>query len=112
MKILYFFIFLWVIFTLLDPNPEFECGSGSSNSKLMRIRIRNPDFLCKKFYNSLKIGPIFFSSALQNKIIYNFVKFAATKKGMTTNFFHPFLFVAVFGSEIQDPGWVKIRIQG
>jgi hypothetical protein len=34
------------------------------------------------------------------------VKFAATKKGIKTNFFHPsllFLFL--------DPGWVKIRIQ-
>jgi hypothetical protein len=30
MKILYFFLFLWVIFTLLDPDPDpqFECGSG------------------------------------------------------------------------------------
>jgi hypothetical protein len=31
-KILYFFIFLRVIFALLDPDPQFECGSGSSNS--------------------------------------------------------------------------------
>ncbi len=30
----------------------------------------------------------------------------AIKKGMTTIFF-----VAVFGSEIRDPGWVKIRIR-
>jgi hypothetical protein len=30
MKILYFFLFLWVIFALLDPDPDrqFECGSG------------------------------------------------------------------------------------
>ncbi len=26
---------MWVIFALLDPDPQFECGS-------MRIRIRNP----------------------------------------------------------------------
>jgi hypothetical protein len=32
MKILYFFLFLCIIFTLLDPDPQFECGSGSSNS--------------------------------------------------------------------------------
>jgi hypothetical protein len=36
MKILDFFLFLWVIFALLDPDldPQFECGcgSGSSNS--------------------------------------------------------------------------------
>jgi hypothetical protein len=38
-------------------------------------------------------------SAFKNKIIFNFVKFLATKKGMTTNFFHPpFLFLFL------DPG--------
>jgi hypothetical protein len=30
---------------------------------------------------------------------------------MTTNFFSPLSFVAVFGSGILDPGWVKIRIR-
>jgi hypothetical protein len=30
---------------------------------------------------------------------------------MTTNFFSPLSFVAVFGSGIRDPGWVKIRIR-
>ncbi len=35
----------------------------------------------------------------------------AIKKGMTSNFFSPLSFVAVFGSEIRDPGWVKIRIR-
>jgi hypothetical protein len=34
----------------------------------------------------------------------------ATKEGMTTNFFI-LSFVAVFGSGIRDPGWVKIRIR-
>jgi hypothetical protein len=29
MKIVDFFLFLWVIFALLDPDPQFECGSGS-----------------------------------------------------------------------------------
>jgi hypothetical protein len=32
------------------------------------------------------------------------------KKGMTTNFFHQCLSLLFFGSEIRDPGWVKIRI--
>ena len=32
------------------------------------------------------------------------MKFVATKKGMTTNFFSPLSFVAVFGSGIRDPG--------
>jgi hypothetical protein len=39
------------------------------------------------------------------------VKFVATKKGLTTNFFSALSFVAVFGSEIRDPEWVKIRIR-
>jgi hypothetical protein len=30
---------------------------------------------------------------------------------MTTNLFSPLFFVAVFGSRIRDPGWVKIRIR-
>jgi hypothetical protein len=33
------------------------------------------------------------------------------KKGMTTNFFSPMSFIAVFGFGIRDPGWVKIRIR-
>jgi hypothetical protein len=30
---------------------------------------------------------------------------------MTTNFFSPLSYVAVFGSGIRDLGWVKIRIR-
>jgi glutamine synthetase len=40
----------------------------------------------------LKIGQHFFLEHLNNKIIFNYVKFVATKKGMTTNFFSPLLF--------------------
>ncbi len=39
------------------------------------------------------------------------MKFVATKKGITTNFFSPLSFVAVFGLGIRDLGWVKIRIR-
>jgi hypothetical protein len=60
--------------------------------------------LDKKFYNSLKIGPNFFLQHFKNKIIYNFVKFAATKKGLTKKIFPPLCLVAVFGSGIRDPG--------
>ncbi len=65
--------------------------------------------LVKKFYNSLKIGPNFFLQQFKTEIICNFVKFVATHKVMTTNFFHPSLFVAVLdpGSGMaknQDPG--------
>jgi hypothetical protein len=55
--------------------------------------------LGKKFYNSLKTGPNFFLRHFKNKIIFNFVKLVATKKGMTTNFFSPLPFV-----EVLNPG--------
>jgi hypothetical protein len=47
-----------------------------------------------------KLAQIFFQHS-KNKTIYNFVKFVATKKDMTTNFLELFL----------DPGWVKFRIR-
>jgi hypothetical protein len=61
----------------------------------------------------LKIGPNFFLQHFKNKIIYIFVKFVATKKGMTTNLFSPLSFVPAFGSGIRDPGsgMGKIRIR-
>jgi hypothetical protein len=39
------------------------------------------------------------------------VKFVATKKDMTTNFFSPLSFVAVFGSGIRDkhPGSASLK---
>ncbi len=83
-------------------------------------RIPNPYFwelidnlLGKKFYNSLKIGPNFFLQHIKTKIMCNFVKFVATKKVMKTNFFSPLSFLLFLdpGSEIQDPGCVKIRIR-
>jgi hypothetical protein len=55
-------------------------------------------------YNSLKIDPNFFLQHFKTKIIFNFVKFVATLKGMTTNFFSPLSFVAVLGSGIRVPG--------
>ncbi len=97
----------------LDPDP----GSGIGFFPDPGSRIPTPyflelsdKFLGKKFYNSLKTGPNFFLQHLKNNIIFNFVKFVATKKGLTTNFFALF-FVAVIGSGIRDPGWVKIRIR-
>ncbi len=49
---------------------------------------------------------------MKNKIIFNFVKFVAIKKGLTTNFFDPSLLLLFLnpGSEIRDQEWVKIRI--
>jgi hypothetical protein len=45
MKFLYFFLLLWVIYALLDPDQHFQCGSESSRPKSMRIQIRNTVFL-------------------------------------------------------------------
>ncbi len=100
-----------------DPDP----GSGIRNRFFSGSRIPTPyflelsdKFLGKKFYNSLKTGPIFFLRHLKNKIIFNFEKFVATKKlqkSFDNKFFSPLSFVAVFGSEIRDPEWVKIRIR-
>ncbi len=85
---------------------------------VLRIRIRDPVlfwpldpmtiFWGRKFYNSLWIGPNFFLQLLKINIIYNFVIFVATKKGRTTNFFHPSLLLLFW---IRDPGWTKIRIR-
>ncbi len=98
-----------VPFWPLDPDPGSGSGIGFS-------RIPNPyfwelseKFLGKKFYNSLTSGPNFFLQHSKNKIIFNFVKFVATKKCMTTNFFSPLSFITVLdpGSEFRDPEWVK-----
>jgi hypothetical protein len=80
---------------------------------VLRIRIRDPCFfdpwIRNRFFpDSWKIGPNFFLQHIKNEIIFNFVKFVATKKGNT--FFSPLSFVAVFGSGIRDTGWVKIGI--
>jgi hypothetical protein len=42
------------------------------------------------------------------------VKYGATTKGMTKNFFHPSLLLRILdlGSEIRDPGWVKNQDPG
>ncbi len=88
-------------FLTLDPDP----GSGIGCFLDPGSRISDPGsriptpyflefsdkFLGKKFYNSLKTGPNFFLQHLKKKIILNFVKFVDTKKGSTTNFFHPSL---------------------
>jgi hypothetical protein len=57
-----------------------------------------------------KLGQIFLQ-LIKNIIIFSFVKFVATKNGLTKKKFSPLSFIAVFGSEIRDPGWVKIRIR-
>ncbi len=83
---------------------RFFCGSRIPTPYFLEL---SDKFLGKKFYNSLKTGPNCFIQHLNNKIVYNFVKFAATKKGLTTNFFfHPSLLLLFLypGSEFRDPG--------
>jgi hypothetical protein len=101
-SLVYILIFVgWLPYiSVADPYP----GSGA-----FLTRIPNPYFLelsdkffGKKFYNYLKTGPNFFLRHFKNKIIFNFLNFVATKKGMTTNFFSPFSFLEVFGSRIRN----------
>jgi hypothetical protein len=91
------------------PNRRREVRTLKSTG----FRIPNPyfwelfdNFLGKKFYNSLKIGPNYFLQHFKNKTILNFVKFVATKNGMTTIFFHPSVLLLFLdpGSEIRDTG--------
>ncbi len=90
-----------ITISVADPDPGSGAfltpGSGIRNRIFPDLgsRIPNPyfrelsdNFLCKKFYNSLKIGPNFFLQHFKNKIMFSFVKFVATIKGMTTIFFH------------------------
>jgi hypothetical protein len=94
-------------------NPDPGSGIGIFRIPDLVFRIPNPyfrelsdNFLGKKFYNSLKIGPNFFLQHFKTKIMYNFVKFVATLKGMTSNFFYPSLLLLFLDprSEIRDPG--------
>ncbi len=72
-----------------DPVPfwPLDPGSGIGFFRIPDLgsRIPNPyfwelcdNFLGKKFYNSLKIGPNVFLQHFKTKIIFNFVKFAVT----------------------------------
>ena len=92
-----------------DPVPFWPLDPGSG---LGFFRIPDPktiflraywQFLGKKFCNSLKIDPNYFLQHFKNKIIFNIVKFVATKKGMTTIFFTP-LFCWGFWIRIRDSG--------
>jgi hypothetical protein len=88
------------------PDPGYQIP----DSKPIFVEVSDK-FLSKKFYNSLKTVLNFFFSIFKSKIILNFVKFAATKTIWQQIFFSPLSFVAVVGSRIRDPGWVKIRIR-
>ncbi len=100
---------------ILDPGSGAFLTPGSGIRSLFDPWIRDPEwvfsgsrisdpgsqthifeslmtiFWGKKFYKSMKIGPNFFLQRFKNKIINNFVKFVATKKGLTKKIFHPSL---------------------
>ncbi len=80
---------------LFIPDP----GSQVPNPYFLEL---SDKFLGKMFYNSLKTGPNFFLQPFKILNHFKLVKFVATKKGMTTNFFAPLSFVEVFGSGIRD----------
>ncbi len=88
-----------------DPEPFWPLDPGS--------RIPNPyfwelsdNFLGKKFYNSLKIGPNFFLQHFKNKIVQFCEIYYFKKKVSQQIFFHPCLSLLFWdpGSEIWDPG--------
>ncbi len=94
-------------FQTLDPDP----GSGIGFYRIPDLGSRIPTpyflglsdkFLGKKFYNSLKTGPIFFLQHLKNKIILNFCEICGYKKRFDNKFFSSLSFVAIFGSGILD----------
>ncbi len=112
--------------SVVDPEPRsgircffdpwiWDPGSGMVFFRIPD-RIPNPhlwefsyNFLDKKFYSSSKIGPNIFLQHFKNKIINNFVKFVATKKGLTKKCVFTPLFSYCFWirdpeSEICDPG--------
>ncbi len=99
--------------SVADPDPgsgAFLTPGSGSGIGFLRIpdlgsqthifeSLVSDNILGKKFYNSLRIGPNFFLQHFKNKIIFNYVIFVATKKGMATNFFHPSLLLLLL-----DPG--------
>ncbi len=84
-------------FFFLFPDP----GSWIQSPYFWEL---SDNFLCKKFYNSLKIGPNFFLQHFKNKKMFNYVKFVATIKVYDNKIFSPLSFAAIFGSGIRD-GW-------
>ncbi len=87
----------------LNPDPNwFLIHNANRNKKYKTYQCSGNGIRC--LYNSLKIGPNFFLQHFKIKIVYNFVKFVATKKVWQQFFFSSLSFVPVFGSGIGDPG--------
>jgi hypothetical protein len=92
----------------LTPGPGIQNGYFPDPGSRIPTHIFESlvKILGKKFYNSLITSTDSFLQHFKNKIIFNFVKFVATKKGMTTIFFTPHLLLLFL-----DLGWVKLRIR-
>jgi hypothetical protein len=85
---------------MIKQGPDQCCGSGCGSQDHI-FRELSDNFLGKKFYNSLKIGPHFFSSALQTKIIFNFCEICGyIKRYDNLFFFQPSLLLLFL-----DPGF-------
>jgi hypothetical protein len=76
----------------LTPGPRSGIRNRFIPDPGFRISELSDKFLGKKFYNSLKTRPNFFLQHFKNKLIYNFVKFVATKKRYENKFFFTPLF--------------------
>ncbi len=99
------------------------CGSGSGIGAFLTPGSRIPNsyfwelsdnFLDKKFHNLWNLAQIFFFWAVQKLNNFTFCEICGYKIMFDKNFFfHPSLFYLFLdpGSEIRDPGWVKIRIR-
>ncbi len=88
-----------------------EPGIGIFRIPDLGSRVPNPyfwdlsdNFLGKKFYNSLKIGPNFLIQHFKTKMIFNLVKLLATKKNLTTKLFFIPLFCCCFWIRDKHPG--------
>ncbi len=105
-----------VPFWPLDPGSGigfFRIPDLGSRIPDLGSRIPNPyfwqlreNFLGKKFYNSLKIGPIFFLQHFINNIVQFSEMYDSKKKVWQLIFFHQCLLLLFLdpGSEIRDPG--------
>ncbi len=108
------------VLRIRDPVPFWPLDPGSRSRFFPDTWSRIPDpnpiflrtywqFLVKKFYNSLKIGPNIFSSAVQNWNNLQFCEMCGYIKSYDNKFFFTPLLCCCFW--IRDPGWVKIRIR-
>jgi hypothetical protein len=85
------------------PDPRSRIPDPGSQTHIFESFSDN--FLGKKFYNSLKIGPNFFLQHFKNK---QFCEFIATKKRYDNKFFRPSLLLLFLDprSAIRNPGSV------